>query len=135
MQREEHLVSQLPSNGCSSSCVNNLLMCTLSERHTQTGTYTHMHAPHGEHALLIFAGAPRLKRAGSSRRVQCTVRRTPFISPISWKSRATSSHLSLPPRSGCVNHVLADRALRALFLCYFFSPPSFPHLLARTAVT
>lgn len=63
MQHEEHLVSQLPSNGCSSSSVNNLLIGTLSEQHTQTHTFT----------LVIFACALELEEAASLDCVQCTV--------------------------------------------------------------
>lgn len=63
MQREEHLVSQLPSNGCSSSSVNNLFICTLSEQHAQAHALT----------LLIFARALQLEETASSHHVQCTV--------------------------------------------------------------
>lgn len=61
IQQEEHLVGHLPSNGCSLSCVNNLLMCSLCD--------THMH----EHTLLIFLCALQPEQAASSHHVQCTV--------------------------------------------------------------
>lgn len=121
MQREEHLVSQLPSNGCSPSCVNNLLMCTPSEQHTQAHTL----------ALLIFARALRLKQAASSHHVQCTVQ---WTSSFPWSAGSKDSH---PLSFTCsvsvlsVNHVLTKPSflfISSPFFCYvtgqFESPSS-----------
>lgn len=80
MQPEEHLVSQLPSNGCSSSSVNNLFICTLSEQHTHAHTLT----------LLIFARALQLEETASFHHVQCTVQWTPSF-PRWAGSRVASS--------------------------------------------